>query len=89
MPTATLSSKGQVTVPKEVRERLGINRGDRLDFILEADGSVCLRPLRKSVRELAGILRREGQRPVSVREMDESIGELLAADDERIRRGGG
>jgi AbrB family looped-hinge helix DNA binding protein len=87
MPTATLSSKGQITVPKEIRERLGLTKGDRLEFVFDASGSVRLRPLVGSVRELAGILRRPGCRPVSIEEMDEAIGDFHAAEDQRIRDG--
>ena len=39
MPTATLTTKGQVTIPKEVREHLGVETGDRLSFVVQDDGS--------------------------------------------------
>ncbi len=44
-PASTISSKGQVTVPIEVRRRLGVKAGDQLDFVLE-DGRTVLRPVR-------------------------------------------
>lgn len=88
MSTATLTSKGQVTIPKEVRNHLNVAMGDRLEFFIEEDGSVRVRRLGRSVRELAGILHRPGMQPVSVEAMKESMVDLLAADDERIRRGG-
>lgn len=88
MSTATLTSKGQVTIPKEVRERLNLATGDRVDFVIEADGSVRLRRLGRSIRDLAGILHRPGMKPVSVEAMHESLIETAAAEDERIRRGG-
>ncbi len=87
MPTATLTSKGQVTIPKEVRQQLGIGQGDRLEFVVEDDGSLTVRPLRASVRELAGLLHRPSRRAVTLREMKEAVSELLADDDERIRSG--
>lgn len=40
MSTSTLTSKGQITLPKEVRAHLGVAEGDRLDFIIGVDGSV-------------------------------------------------
>ena len=42
MPTATLTTKGQVTIPKEVREHLGVDTGDRLSFVVQDDGSVVV-----------------------------------------------
>jgi len=44
-PSSTISSKGQVTVPIEVRHRLGLKQGDRVDFVFE-DGKTVLRPSR-------------------------------------------
>jgi antitoxin PrlF len=73
MPTATLTTKGQVTIPKEVREHLGIDTGDRLSFVVQEDGSVMVKPLTRHVRELAGLLRRPGQRPVAINQMDVGI----------------
>lgn len=73
MPEATLTTKGQVTIPKRVREHLKLETGARLDFVIEDDGTVVLKPLTRHVRELAGLLHRPGRRPVSVDEMNESI----------------
>jgi AbrB family looped-hinge helix DNA binding protein len=64
MPTATLTSKGQTTIPREVREFLKLKPGDRLEFKLNADGqSVILKPANIHVSALKGILRREGMKP--------------------------
>lgn len=85
MPRATVTSKGQITIPKAVRDRLHLSAGDRVDFVLETPDRVVLRPLVGSVRDLAGLLRRPGAQPVDVREMDEAIAIDRAADDGRIR----
>lgn len=87
MPTATLTSKGQLTLPKSVRERAGTRTGDRLEVMVSEDGSIVLRPIRGSVERLFGLLRREGESPVSVEQMDEALSEQLAEDNERIRSG--
>lgn len=87
MPTATVTSKGQVTIPKEVRERLGVHQGDRIEFVVDAEGGVRLRPLKRSARELAGFLHRPGVEPVAQAEMDASVLERIGEDDERIRAG--
>jgi AbrB family looped-hinge helix DNA binding protein len=85
MSTATLTTKGQVTIPKEVREHLGIDTGDRLSFVVQEDGSVMVKPLTRHVRELAGLLRRPGQRPVSINQMDVGIAERMHAKFGRRR----
>lgn len=89
MPTATLIRKGQITVPKEVRDYLHLSEGDRVEFLIEPEGKVELRPNTRSIQSLFGILHRPGMRPVTVEEMDEAVGRYLAEEDERIRRGRG
>lgn len=85
MPTATLTTKGQITIPKEVREHLGVNTGDRLSFVVQEDGSVIVRPITHHVRELGGLLYRPGQRAVSINEMDEGIARRMRAKFGRRR----
>ena len=52
MPTATMSSKGQTVIPKAIRERLGLRPGDALDFVVQDDGDVVIRPALEDVRRL-------------------------------------
>ena len=73
MPSATLTSKGQLTVPKAIRDLLRLGTGDRVDFVVQDDGSVVLRPATVHVRELRGFLHRKGLKPVSVEEMNAII----------------
>lgn len=68
MSTATLTSKGQTTVPKEIREHLRLRAGDRIEFLIEEDGRVVLVPATYDAAELAGMLPRP-KRPVSIEEM--------------------
>ena len=72
MPSASLTSKGQLTVPKAIREMLKLKTGDRLDFHVEGD-RVVLRPGTTDVRSLRGLLHRPGRKPVSLRQMDSAI----------------
>jgi AbrB family looped-hinge helix DNA binding protein len=69
---ATLTSKGQLTLPKEVRDRLKLHPGDRLDFRLEDDGTVRMVPISTSVRDLKGILPKP-KRARSLEDMDAAI----------------
>ena len=73
MPTATLTSKGQVTLPKQVRETLKVKPGDQIDFVLDAEGEVRVRAGRFDVRDLKGLLQRPGRRPVSLEAMNDAI----------------
>ncbi|GMU47772.1 MAG: hypothetical protein AMXMBFR26_25540 [Porticoccaceae bacterium] len=69
---ATLTSKGQVTIPKAVRDALHLRTGDRLDFILEPDGTVRVLPITGSVKRLKGLLPKPS-RTLTVEEMDDAI----------------
>lgn len=74
MDTATITSKGQITVPKAIRERLNIQPGDRIHFFIEDDGTVTFLPAESDVTELKGILPKP-KRPVSVEAMNAAIKE--------------
>ncbi|MEE8408746.1 MAG: AbrB/MazE/SpoVT family DNA-binding domain-containing protein [Myxococcota bacterium] len=54
MAISTVTSKGQVTIPKKVRDRLRLQTGDRIDFRIEADGAVRIYPIAKKVSEVFG-----------------------------------
>jgi AbrB family looped-hinge helix DNA binding protein len=82
-----MTSKGQITLPKEVREHFHLKAGDQVEFRIEPGGAVELRPLSGSIMSLFGILHRPGNPAASVEEMDEAVGRSLAEDDERIRKG--
>jgi antitoxin PrlF len=73
MPAAKITSKGQITIPAEVRLDLGVGSGDRLEFVKKKDGEYSILPATRSVRELKGMLRVAGRKPVSVEEMNEAI----------------
>jgi AbrB family looped-hinge helix DNA binding protein len=85
MPKATLTSKGQLTLPKEIRSRLGVDAGDQVDFRIEADGSITVLAAKGSARRLYGFLRMSVDTSVSTEDMERAISDYVAADDERIR----
>lgn len=84
MTTAKITSKGQVTIPRTIREHLHVTEGDRIDFRVDENGEVRLASVARSARDLFGILHRPGRKPVSVEEMNAAIAEGRAEDDQRI-----
>lgn len=78
---ATMTSKGQVTIPKEVRERLRLGEGRTLRFSVE-DGQIVMTPAYRRLGELVGVLPK-AKRVVSVERMDEAIAE---GAEQRFRR---
>jgi len=70
---AAITSKGQMTLPKPIREHLRVKPGDRVKFFIHPDGTVVLLP-KVPVTALRGILKWQG-RPASLEEMDTAIAE--------------
>ena len=66
---ATLTSKGQTTIPKEIRDSLGMKPGDRMTFTLMPDSTVIMRMKSKRITQLAGILHKKGRKPVAIEKM--------------------
>ncbi len=73
MPTATLTSKGQVTIPKEIRDRLRLETGQRLDFDIDKNGKLSVVPRNRDIRSLMGIIKSKRKTPVTVEEMNQAI----------------
>ena len=73
MVTATLTTKGQITIPKSVRDSLRLHCGDRVAFVVHGTTEVMLKPVTKSVDEVYGCLHAPLQPRLSVDEMNETI----------------
>lgn len=69
MSEATLTSKGQITIPADIRRSLGVQAQDRITFTPMPDGTVLLRAKTQSIHELKGLLTPEPGITVSVRDM--------------------
>ena len=74
---ATITSKGQVTLPKPIRDRLHLRPGDKIDFILDADGGLRVVAVTAPVTELKGMLPKP-RAPVTLQAMDEAIAAAAA-----------
>jgi AbrB family looped-hinge helix DNA binding protein len=75
MTSATVTSKGQVTIPKEIRDYLKLDAGSRIDFVIDADGQVKLIPLNIPIKTLSGILHRQGMTAATIEKMEQAIAE--------------
>ncbi len=79
MAVATLTRKGQVTIPKVVRDELRLQAGDKLEFLFNPNGDVLIRPVAKTIDDVFGRLHKPGRKPVSVEEMDSAIKKRMMA----------
>jgi antitoxin PrlF len=73
VPTSTVTSKGQITIPVQVRHALGLSSGDRIEFVEVGKGEFNIVAATRSVKELKGMLRVKGAKPVSIEEMNRTI----------------
>ncbi|MEB0105889.1 MULTISPECIES: AbrB/MazE/SpoVT family DNA-binding domain-containing protein [Pseudomonas] len=72
MATATLTSKGQITIPVQVRTALGLETGDRVEFVEMEDGKFSMIAASKTVKDLKGLINTPA-RPVSIEDMNQAI----------------
>jgi antitoxin PrlF len=84
MPTATVTSKGQVTLPMETRRKLRIGPGTKLDFFENEAGQTVIQPKLGDIRDLKGIVKYEGP-PKTLEEIDAGIGKAIG---ERLKNCG-
>lgn len=71
---AKVTSKGQITLPAEMRAKLKLGPGSRVNFEERPDGSFVIRRKTGDIRELRGMLKYDGP-PVSLEDMDRAIAE--------------
>ena len=74
---ATLTSKGQITVPKEIRDRLGLDAGSMLDFQVLPNNTITARAVKPDARRIRGLLKSPHAGPLTVDQMDEAIARHL------------
>ena len=77
MSLATITSKGQVTIPKDVRESLKLHAGDKIEILVTANGEAIIRPVSKKVDEMFCKLHKPGRKAMSVDSMNNAIQERM------------
>ena len=73
MASATMTSKGQITIPAKVREALKLEPGVRIEFVEVEEGKFQLMPATRSVKELEGRYQGKVSRPITIDEMNAAI----------------
>lgn len=76
---ATVSEKGQVTLPKKLRDLMGIQPGARLDFQVAEDGTLRVRLQARGADSLFGLLARPGQPALALEQMDQAVTDAVRA----------
>ena len=77
MSIATLTTKGQVTIPKDIRESLKLHTGDKIEIIVLESGEAIIRPVSKKVDDIFCKLHKPHRKAVSVESMDTAIEERM------------
>ena len=72
MLAAKMTSKGQITIPKDIRQHLKIDQGDKIEFFVGENGVVIISPIKSDVRKLKGIIPKPSK-PVSIEDMKKAI----------------
>jgi len=71
--TTTLTSKGQITIPAGIRESIGLQEGDKLDFHIDGKGQLKVEVVGGTLADLKGLLPKPARR-LSIDQMEEAIG---------------
>lgn len=84
MPTATITSKGQITIPVEVRKALKLKAGDKIDFYQDESGKYAFQPKTGSISDMKGILQKMGYPSLgyapTIEQMDQDVLDAVSED---------
>jgi AbrB family looped-hinge helix DNA binding protein len=75
MSIATVTTKGQITIPKEIRDYLKLETGSKVEFVIDESGNVKIVPLNVPIEALSGVLHRPGMKTATIEEMEAAIAE--------------
>ena len=85
MATATITSKGQLTIPKDIRDQLGLAPGDKVELVPNGDRAILRKRRQVPIRELFGVLPKDAV-PAASEAIDEAIGAQVLEEDQQTRR---
>jgi antitoxin PrlF len=84
---ATLTSKGQVTLPKKIRDLLQMDAGTTLDFQVLDDNTITARLVKPDARRIRGLLKSPHAKALTVAQMDEAVSKHLRGKHAPARAG--
>lgn len=79
MTNSTLTRKGQTTIPKDVRDYLGVQAGDRLVYVIDDRGEVVLKAANVDISEIRGMFAEKGRHALTIEEMHDQAALAVAA----------
>lgn len=79
---ATVSSKGQVVIPRSFREALGLHNGSELLFEMQQNGTLAVKPIKRTIDMFFGRCKRKGESSLSINDMDKAIAQAVIQNDE-------
>jgi AbrB family looped-hinge helix DNA binding protein len=77
MATATITTKGQITIPKAIRDSLMLSAGDKIEFVVIDKREALIRPVSKKVDDVFGMLHKKDRKAFSVEEINDKIRQKL------------
>lgn len=84
MATSTVTSRGQTTIPRDIRKKMHLQAGDRIEWVERNDGHIEIIPITRDAADVAGMFRDWVKKPVSVEDMNKKARQLAAG---RFRQG--
>lgn len=82
MSLSTLTSKGQITIPKNVRDALQLHAGDKVEFVENDRHEIVLKPVTKMAADVSGLLSKyKKKHPVSIEEMNQAIADQVQKEN--------
>jgi antitoxin PrlF len=85
METATITSKSQITLPKAVREQMGVGPGDKIHFVPVRDGFRLI-VVKSDITALRGMFKGRRKTPLSIEEMNRTIAQMGSLSEDEMRQ---
>ena len=73
MAVATITAKGQITIPKYIRDILNLDMGDKIEFVISKENEAVIRPITKTIDEIYGVLHNQSRKAETLSDIENSI----------------